>query len=579
MLWKRVKRVLCLTGAVAVLAGSLAACGSDSGSSQGAGSGAAEDASGADTKDGSDAGEAESTNASDDTSEGTASAGVTFPLSESYEFTIMTRVSSDSEQDFSKKALVQRMTEATNVVANYNSIPDEQFDDKFKLALSKSDMPDVVTKMYIKPYDILGYAKKGVFLSLEEYIEADMPNLKAVLDARPEVRAAITSADGHIYTLPFVNEWSRNSKENINVIGAIPYINTSWLDELGLEMPTTTDELKTVLEAFAKDITVENGNVVPMSFRINQVNQDPGISLGSFGCGDNMDHYMVTNDKEVFYTLTQDDARKGLEWLHELYAEGLIDPEIFSQDAASYSAKVASGRVGLFYDWAVGLAGDYTDEYEALPPLAGPDGTVNIPRQNYYSFDMGVTAVTSVCERPDVVCAYLDQYFEPSMSIQNCFGTYDDPNYTNVFTKDGDMLKWTEEGATDGKVRSDQNLYDTFAILADYYGVYIDEMLESDALRLNMISTIYSPYINNDFNYPAAFMEQEDITRISEIETDLKKYAEQVKAEIVKDGITDDGWNAFLEKMDQMGLQELITLKQKGFDMFYTLTNYESAGE
>lgn len=579
MLWKRVKRALCLTGAVVVLAGSLAACGNDSGSGQETGSGAAEDSSGADTKDSSDAGEGESTDASGDASEGAASGGITFPLSESYEFTIMTRVSSDSEQDFSKKALVQRMTEATNVTANYNSIPDEQFDDKYKLALSKSDMPDVVTKMYIKPYDILGYAKKGVFLPLEEYIEADMPNLKAVLDARPEVRAAITSADGHIYTLPFVNEWSKNSKENINVIGAIPYINTSWLDELGLDMPATTDELKAVLEAFAKDITVENGNVVPMSFRINQVNQDPGISLGSFGCGDNMDHYMVTNDKEVFYTLTQDDARKGLEWLHELYAEGLIDPEIFSQDGSSYSAKVASGRVGLFYDWAVGLAGDYTDQYEALPPLAGPDGTVNIPRQNYYSFDMGVTAVTSVCEKPDVVCAYMDQYFEPSMSIQNCFGTYDDPNYTNVFTKDGDMLKWTEEGATDGKVRSDQNLYDTFAILADYYGVYVDEMLESDALRLDMISTIYSPHINNDFNYPAAFMEQEDITRISEIETDLKKYAEQVKAEIVKDGITDDGWNAFLEKMDQMGLQELITLKQKGFDMFYTLTNYENAGE
>lgn len=80
-----------------------------------------------------------------------------------------------------------------------------------------------------------------------------------------------------------------------------------------------------------------------------------------------------------------------------------------------------------------------------MPPLAGPDGTVNVPRQNNYSFDMGVTAVTSACERPSVVCAYLDQYFEPSLSIQNCYGTYDDPNYTNVFTKEGDMLKWTEE--------------------------------------------------------------------------------------------------------------------------------------
>ena len=310
-----------------------------------------------------------------------------------------------------------------------------------------------------------------------------------------------------------------------------------------------------------------------MSFRINQVNQDPGITMGSFGCGDNMDHYMVTNEKEVYYTLVQDDAREALEWMHELYAEGLIDPEIFSQDGSSYAAKVASGRVGLFYDWAVGLAGDYTDEYAALPALAGPDGTVNTPRQNYYSFDMGVTAVTAACERPDLVCAYLDQYYEPSMSIQNCYGTYDDENYTNTFTMEDGMLKWTEEGA-DATVRNNQNLYDVFAVLADYYGVYVDHMMEADQVRFDMISSTYSPTITSDYNYPAAFMEEEDITRIAEIETDLKTYAEQVKAEIVKDGITDEAWDAYLEKMEEMGLSELIELKQKGFDMFYELTNY-----
>lgn len=400
-----------------------------------------------------------------------------------------------------------------------------------------------------------------------------MPNFQKILEQRPEVKAAITSADGHIYTLPFVNEWSTNSKENINVIGAVPYINKSWLDQLGLQVPTTTDELKAVLETFQKDIKPESGDVIPMSFRINQVNQDPGITLGSFGCGDNMDHYMVTNDKEVYYTLVKDEVRNGLEWLHELYAEGLVDPEIFSQDGSTYSAKVSSGRIGLFYDWSVSLAADYADEYVPLPALAGPDGNINVPRQNYYSFDMGVTAVTSACDNPSVVCAYLDQYFEPSMSIQNCFGTYDDENYTNTFTKEGDMLKWTEEGANDDKVRGNQNLYDCFAILADYYGKYVDKMLTTDAQRVDMLKNIYSPYISSDYNYPAAFMEQQDIVRISEIETDLKVYAEQIKAGIVKDGITDEEWNAYLKKMDEMGLSELLELKQKGFDQFYQVTN------
>ena len=186
---------------------------------------------------------------------------------------------------------------------------------------------------------------------------------------------------------------------------------------------------------------------------------------------------------------------------------------------------------------------------------------------------MGVTAVTAACERPDLVCAYLDQYYEPSMSIQNCYGTYDDENYTNTFTMEDGMLKWTEEGA-DATVRNNQNLYDVFAVLADYYGVYVDHMMESDQVRFDMISSTYSPTITSDYNYPAAFMEEEDITRIAEIETDLKTYAEQVKAEIVKDGITDEAWDAYLEKMEEMGLSELIELKQKGFDMFYELTNY-----
>ena len=52
------------------------------------------------------------------------------------------------------------------------------------------------------------------------------------------------------------------------------------------------------------------------------------------------------------------------------------------------------------------------------------------------------------------------------------------------------------------------------------------------------------------------------------------KYWYQVKAEIVKDGITDDAWNAYLDKMDAMGLFELLELRQKGFDRFYELTNY-----
>ena len=49
------------------------------------------------------------------------------------------------------------------------------------------------------------------------------------------------------------------------------------------------------------------------------------------------------------------------------------------------------------------------------------------------------------------------------------------------------------------------------------------------------------------------------------------KYWYQVKAEIIKDGITDNAWRAYLDKMDAMGLFELLELRQTGFDRFYEL--------
>ena len=90
MLWKRAKKALCLAGVTALLAGSLAGCGG------GTDSGSKGDTSGADGS-----GTVQDTSGGEDT--GASDSGVTFPLAENYEFTIMTRVGSDSEQDFSKK--------------------------------------------------------------------------------------------------------------------------------------------------------------------------------------------------------------------------------------------------------------------------------------------------------------------------------------------------------------------------------------------------------------------------------------------------------------------------------------------
>ena len=138
-------------------------------------------------------------------------------------------------------------------------------------------------------------------------------------------------------------------KEAIQAIGDIPYINKKkWLDYLKLDVPTTTEELEQVLIAFRdnadkleKKFNIEGG-VIPMSFIINNGDQDPAILINGFGegYGDTGDHFAVKDDGTVIYTTVQEGYKEGIQWLHQLVEEKLVDPEAFTQEWSTYVAKV-----------------------------------------------------------------------------------------------------------------------------------------------------------------------------------------------------------------------------------------------
>lgn len=67
-----------------------------------------------------------------------------------------------------------------------------------------------------------------------------------------------TAPDGHIYSMPWIEELGEG-KESIHTVNGMAWINKEWLDNLGLEMPQTTDQLMTVLEAFKTQDPNGNG--------------------------------------------------------------------------------------------------------------------------------------------------------------------------------------------------------------------------------------------------------------------------------------------------------------------------------
>lgn len=530
--------------------------------------------------------------ASSSTSQTTQEA-VSFPLKSQKTLSFITKAPANSTQDPNQRTIFQRLEKETNVHIDWTCFVQDQFDDKKNLALSQpSSLPDGLFNAGMSDYDLLRYAKQGVIIPVDDLIDKYMPNLKAVFDKYPEYKTMCTAPDGHIYSFPWIEQLGEG-KEAIQAIGDIPYINKKWLDDLGLPIPTTTAELETTLIAFRDnadkikaDCGVE-GDVIPMSFIINNGDQDPAILINGFGegYGDTPDHFAVSNDGKVVYTSVQDGYKDGIKWLHQLVTENLVDPEAFTQDWSTYVAKGKNHRYGLCFSWDIANI-DNAADYVMLPALAGQDGLVNVTRQNgseTSGFERGRCVLTSNCKDTALAASWIDQMYAPLQSAQNNWGTYGEKDSFNIFdlstnSNGGEMLKHADLGTNSPvEVREKQSVNGPLAVLNDYYNVYVT--MPADAKwRLDNMHSTYEKDMNSKYVYPNVFMSQEDTDLVTQYDTDVKKYAEQMKAEWILNGGIDKDWSSYLKKMKGYGLDKYLKIKQKYYDDYSKQLKTDSTG-
>ena len=509
---------------------------------------------------------------------------VEFPLAETITLTGTTSYPAGSESEPNNRTIFKRLEESTNVHIEWTAIQSDQWGDKISLNMSNPNtLTDFIFTADFSDSNLLRYASQGVVIPLEEYIDTCMPNLQAVFEKYPEYRTMCTDTEGHIWALPWIEQLGVD-KTAIQTVGSMPFINTKWLNFLGLEMPHTVDEFEQVLTAFrdnAASIQSEfgiEGSIIPMSCIVNDGDQDPAILINGFGEGygdmDKGRHIAVTNDRKVICAAAQEGYRDGIQWLHKLYTENLIDPECFTQEWSTYVSKGKAGRYGVCFSWDVANI-DNLNDWEPLPPLAAD--TTNITPQNgsfTSGFNRGRCVVTAKAANPALVCAWLDQMYIPIQSAQNNWGTYGEDDGFDIFemstNADGEpMLKHAPLGdASPVEVREAESVNGPLAVLNDYYDVYVT--CPDDAqYRLDWIEQIYTPEMHNDYVFPNVFMSNEDTETVSELETDLSTYMNTCKADWIMNGMADGAWEEYLGMLEEYRLSDYLAIMQKYLDAYY----------
>lgn len=217
------------------------------------------------------------------------------------------------------------------------------------LLLAQGKLPDIVGSQLIKQ-PVNEYGPQGAFLPLNDLIEEHAPHIKAFFDDRPELRQAISAYDGNMYYIPYLPDGK---------YGRAYFIRQDWLDHLGLEQPQTVDELYDVLVAFRDQDPNGNGqkDEIPFFARdweevIRLVTLWDGRSSGS-----DTPHDFLVADGKVVHPYAQENYRTGLAHVAKWYAEGLIDPEVFTRGTSARDYLLSENLGGMTHDWFASTSG------------------------------------------------------------------------------------------------------------------------------------------------------------------------------------------------------------------------------
>jgi putative aldouronate transport system substrate-binding protein len=464
---------------------------------------------------------------------------------------------------FTKNQWLIDLEKKTNVKIEWQVQSLNDWGEQKAIMIASQDLPEVIIgSQTFNDADIMN--NSDLFLDLTDLIETYMPNLKNAMDETPELKRVITFTDGKIYSLPRKLPCRPKTCNQ-------PIINKQWLNNLGLSEPTTIDELTAVLKAF-KDRDA-NGNGDPNDEY--PISGAKGLSmdlLNPFGITDiNGTHMIIKDDGSLVYYPIIENYKEGIKWLHELYKQGIIDPESFTQDSTMQDGKRKNesiSLVGFDYAWTPdALFGQWSSEYIALAPIAGPDGKryAGGDENGVSSIVRNEAEITKFCKNPEIAARWLDQFYDGEASIQNFWGAIG-----TVITKNSDgtyTLNDPPEGTSADAWYWDQSLRDFGPkyVSSDFQKRIILSSKSGDGLKLEL-SKIADPYITKP--YPNVFYTSEETEHLATLTTDINKFVEVTRAEWITNGGIDDGWDSYIQKLKDMGLNDMIQIYTNAYKRY-----------
>jgi putative aldouronate transport system substrate-binding protein len=487
-------------------------------------------------------------------------------------------------EDYDTNYANKWLEEQTNVDVIWTLLPPENSYKKIDLLLAannKNEMPDVFYTE-INRITVEAYGARSVLVPLENYIKDYGLNMQLLFERQPALENQMKAFDGHIYFLSRYNE-TVHARATQKL-----WMDMSWLERLGLEVPVTTNDFYDVLKAFKEQDA--NGNGDPND-EIPFIVYAGGYNSNNFGCILNAFTYYpnaiaeYVEDGKIMEPYMQDGFRDGLKYLKVLYDEQLLNEGhlLMKAEQAKTLADAEKGsRIGSVQGGNVGIF-DVTDpkifDFEVIEPLTGPSGLKQTPLEPFNAAPFFM--ITSCCEIPEIAYRWADaQFYDCANDIRN--GDFTWLNYW--YGEEG--IGW-EPAAAGAKSFTGEKAY--YKLLFNWgettnthiYETFLNNMPESWKTLVasdigggyNQDKILYESTIDRMLPYavdktmPTLSLTEEEAKSIMDIKPKLGTYISKCLVDFMRGEMDlDKDWDSFQQELKSIGVEKVISIYQTAYD-------------
>ncbi|WP_223836709.1 extracellular solute-binding protein [Paenibacillus oceani] len=481
-------------------------------------------------------------------------------VSKPVELTFLAGKAATSASDWNEVMLWKHYAEKTNLHIRFRLAPFESIGEERRLALATGSYPDAFYAARLTQPELMRYGKEGVLVALDDLIEQYAPNMKSLLERYPELRRSLTMPDGHIYSIPSFYDPDFLSM----LIGTPLWLNRNWLEQLGLPEPETTEELYAYLKAVKQTDLNGNGAADEIPYGGLGINVLIHHVKGAWGLGNRgLANPFVDLDEatgRLRFIPTDPKYKEVLEYVHKLYAEGLIEKDIFTIGSSEFYAKGTQGLYGSMV-----MPSPYTlmnqSGYVGSPALAGPHGDKLYSHVKAPLVHVGAFAITNKNQYPEATVRWIDYLFSEEGSKLFYMGI---PGESYEETADGELRYLP--GIIDNKdgLTIEQALTPYVTWLGGSYPGFVRQPLfkGSESLPESVeAARKVKPYavkeIWNPFNFSPGTLG-----------TEINSYVNNTQAKFITGDLPFSDWDKYISHLKMIGLDSYMLLYNEAYQAY-----------